>query len=182
MTVKWLIQLKKSWSEVLNTSGQILLRKKWRVKIVDQSARSEYFENGPKEGNNIDWYSSHIHNRLKYLDDYMVDSKFDNNIKYIVHYCCSLLKLSKKYQEAIISTDSNQWQKLIEDEMNVLKENNTYVLVPLSTNRTAVGETVGTIIKPSITGKDKYKGRIVLKGYLHIPDVNYHQIFSLQHT
>ncbi len=45
----------------------------------------------------------------------------------------------KTYQEAISSPHSHEWQKAMEEEMRVLRENYKFELTSVSENRSAVG-------------------------------------------
>ena len=59
-------------------------------------------------------------------------------VKYSVDYCYRMVDIPKTYQEAISSPESLKWQKAMQ-EVNSLKENDTYELKVLPEGRSAVG-------------------------------------------
>jgi len=82
-------------------------------------------------------------------------------------------------QEAWNSKYSTQWKAAADSEFQSLKENNTWELVELSTNRKAIGWKWVFRVKYGDHGQaEHFKGRFVAKGYSQKPDVDYGETFS----
>ena len=64
-----------------------------------------------------------------YLSDYItnVQDQLDQVI-YSVDYCYKLSDFPQTYQEAIESPDAEHWKEVMREEVNYLKENNTFTL------------------------------------------------------
>lgn len=66
----------------------------------------------------------------------------------------------------------------MDDEMQSLKENNTFTLTNLPEGKKAVGGRWVYAIKKNIDGSEKYKARYVAKGYSQKMGVDYEETFS----
>jgi len=81
------------------------------------------------------------------------------------------------YDEAV---HDEKWIKAMKNEMNVIEKNNTWELVTLPAHAKKVG--VKWIYKSKLNkeGKvDKYKVRLVAKGYTQTKGINYNEVFAL---
>lgn len=88
-------------------------------------------------------------------------------------------KLPNNYKQAIDSEESSHWKKAIEDELNSIKEHNVYTLVtPPSSSRILESRWV-FVKKYNENGQvDKYKARLVVKGYNQILGIDFQDTFS----
>ena len=69
------------------------LRNKLEEGIVDQCARSDCCENSPDEEDNMDQYLSWRGKMSKYLDNNIVGSDIDDDVKYTAYYFALIVKL-----------------------------------------------------------------------------------------
>lgn len=76
------------------------------------------------------------------------------------------------------STNSKQWVRAMDEEIQSLKENNTFTLTTLPKGKKTVGGKWVYSIKTDIDGKDKYKARFVAKGYSQKMGIDYGETFS----
>lgn len=76
--------------------------------------------------------------------------------------------LPKTYTEAMSSERSQKWAKAMEEEMNSLKENETFTLCKLPKGKRAVGGRWVFAIKESPDQSETFKARYVAKGYSQV--------------
>ena len=75
-----------------------------------------------------------------YLSDYITSVQDQaDQIMHNVDYCYKLSGFPQTYQEAIESADAEHWKEAMKDEMNSLKENETFTLTKLPEDQQAVG-------------------------------------------
>lgn len=85
----------------------------------------------------------------------------------------------KNYTEAITSVDHEHWRKAMEEEMASLKENATWSLEPLPPDRKPITNRWVYRIKRKADGKiDRYKARLVARGFSQQEGVDYNETFS----
>ncbi|GMF26093.1 unnamed protein product [Phytophthora fragariaefolia] len=85
-----------------------------------------------------------------------------------------------RYRAAMKSTHANRWHKAAKAEYNSLMENNTWVLVPPPKGRTILTSRWVFVVKYTGTGEiDRFKARLVIKGFLQEYGIDYNEIFSL---
>jgi hypothetical protein len=77
------------------------------------------------------------------------------------------------YSEAIISIDGNNWMAAMHDEMESLEKNGTWDLVQLPKGKKTI--CCKWIFKRK---KERYKARLVSKGYSQIPSIDFNDVFS----
>ena len=85
----------------------------------------------------------------------------------------------KTYEEAVTGNEREQWIKAMDDEMQALHENNTWVLTELPPHKSTIG---GKWVYKKKLNKDghveRYKARYVAKGYSQVEGVDYNETFA----
>ena len=97
-----------------------------------------------------------------------------------VHYAnaCNVIE-PQTVQEAMSSDDAVQWKAEMDKEYKSLQENSTWELVELPPNRQAVGCKWVFKVKYGHDGKvDRFKSRLVAKGYSQKYGIDYDETFS----
>lgn len=90
------------------------------------------------------------------------------------------------FKDSIQKNDSESWLAAMEEEMESLRKNQTWELVPLPIGKKAIG--CKWVYKkkedPSNLGGTRYKARLVAKGFAQREGVDYNEIFSpvVKHT
>jgi hypothetical protein len=86
-----------------------------------------------------------------------------------------LIEKPQTYRQAKVSPNWSEWKTAIEEELQSLKENDVWEVVPKPTNRKSVDSRWVFEIKSDAKGDiERYKARLVAKGFsqLHGPDYN----------
>ncbi|CAI7804044.1 unnamed protein product [Closterium sp. NIES-53] len=82
-------------------------------------------------------------------------------------------------KEALESSDVEEWKKAMESELKSIEENGTWELVELPEGRTAITSKWLFKIKSDADGKiERYKSRLVAKGYQQKEKVDYKELFA----
>ncbi|CAI7775092.1 unnamed protein product [Closterium sp. NIES-53] len=83
-------------------------------------------------------------------------------------------------KEALKSSDAEEWKKAMESELKSIEENSTWELVELPEGRKAITSKWLFKIKSNAGGKiERYKSRLVAKGYQQKEKVEYKELFAL---
>jgi hypothetical protein len=83
------------------------------------------------------------------------------------------------FREAVNSEDSKLWKKAMVEEMDALDKNEAWDIVELPTRRKYVGSKWLFKKKFNAQGKvEKYKSRLVAKGYSQVEGIDFGEIFS----
>ena len=113
------------------------------------------------------------------MDDYFTD---DHSIvvKSSVDFCYRMVDIPNSCPVAISSLESSKWHKAMQEEINSLKENNTFELTHLPEGRHAEGwgRWVFTV-KSSPNCDDQVKACYVAKGYSQVQNLDYYETFRL---
>ena len=114
-----------------------------------------------------------------HLNDYVIqDVDDDDTINYNIDYCCSTSIIPRTYEEAVDSEENEKWRKAMCEEMESLKENNTYTLTELPKDKSLVGARWVYTIKEGHDSEVRYKARFVAKGYSQVPEIDYFETYS----
>lgn len=85
----------------------------------------------------------------------------------------------KSFVEALRRSDGEKWRKPAEEEVEALLKNGTWEYVKLPPGRKAIGSKWVFKIKRNADGSiDRYKGRLVAKGYSQRPGIDFNEVFS----
>jgi hypothetical protein len=83
------------------------------------------------------------------------------------------------FQEAIKESESAQWKKAMKEEMDGLERNKTWDLVELPKDKKVVDCKWVYKLKKGVDDKvERYKARMVAKGYSKKEGIDFHEIFS----
>ncbi|CAI7834779.1 unnamed protein product [Closterium sp. NIES-53] len=82
-------------------------------------------------------------------------------------------------KEALESSDAEEWRKAMESELKSIEENGTWELVELPEGRKAITSKLLFKIKSDANGNiERYKSRLVAKGYQQKEKVDYKELFA----
>ena len=82
-------------------------------------------------------------------------------------------------EEAVQGTHSEKWKKAMESEMDSLKENGVYEIVDRPAGKKVVKSKWVFRVKTNELGEvEKYKARVVAKGFSQVEGIDYDQTFS----
>jgi len=84
----------------------------------------------------------------------------------------------QNYQEVVESAESEYWRNAMKEEMNYLKETNTFTLTTLPKDRKLLGGRWVYTFKENPNGSRVYKARYVAKGYSQVKDEYYQETFA----
>jgi hypothetical protein len=83
------------------------------------------------------------------------------------------------YQEVMDVIESAKWKIAMKEEMDALEKNKTWDLVELPKGRKVVGCKWVYKLKKGVDDKvERYKARLVEKGYSQMKGIDFHEIFS----
>ena len=115
-----------------------------------------------------------------------------NCTKHPINKFLSYANLSKEYRNFVASLsnttiprnihealESNEWKKVVQEEMAALTKNNTWKLVPRPKDKRTVGCKWVFTVKYKVDGSvDRYKARLVAKGFTQTYGVDYLETFT----
>ena len=128
-------------------------------------------------GNNL--HPQRVRNPPKYLADYVTDlDDNDDSVCPSIDYCYKTCGDPQTYQEALNSPFRSDWQQAMCDEIQSLKENDTFELVRLPEGKNQVGGKWVYCTKENAGGDKTFKARYVAKGYNQVKGIDYHETFS----
>lgn len=86
---------------------------------------------------------------------------------------------SEYYQEVISNVDKEKWLKFMQEDVNSLQENHTFELVKFPKGRrTLKNNWVYKIKSEENKYQQRYKARLVVKGFNLRKDIDFDEIFS----
>ena len=86
---------------------------------------------------------------------------------------------SKCFKESISHSHKNEWVKATQKEMKSLNENHTYDLVKFLKGNRALKNKWDYRLKNKNNSQQRYKARLVVKGFSQKKGVDFEEIFSL---
>ena len=85
----------------------------------------------------------------------------------------------KSYKQAIQSEEAAQWSKAMDSELSSHEENGTWTLVQRPRGRRVLKNRWVFVVKYKPDGSvDRFKARLVIKGFLQKYGIDYNEIFS----
>ncbi len=92
----------------------------------------------------------------KHLRDFVTDNDDSDEIHTTIDYCYrAVCGVPRTFKEAMESANSKQWVKATDEEIQSLKENNTFTLTTLPKGKKTVGGKWVYSVESDIEGKDK---------------------------
>ena len=116
--------------------------------------------------------SDRLRRRPSWHSDYIMES----NVAY-----CLLTEDGEpsNFQEAKRSSEASHWMTAMQEEMEALYKNKTWDLVPLPQGRKPIGNKwVYKIKRNSNDQVERYRARLVVKGYAQKEGIDFNEIFS----
>lgn len=181
-----------SRSNVINTAANNVVPQQELQNMFNRYS-NEYIKIETKRGNSIKF-------QLKDLTFYNDTGRWANNINgqflrndtlkniyeklrdraSVARAMLARIKIPKSFNDAINGKHGDEWCDAMNDEMSALDENNVYEVVPLaSIKRKPVGSRwVFTIKYRQDETVDKFKARVVAKGYSQIYGDDYDETYS----
>ena len=97
---------------------------------------------------------------------------------HVIRYCYKVYGVPQTYAEAMNSPRATEWRKAMEEEMESLKENDTFKLTTLPVGKGPVGGKSVYTIKENAEGSETLKARYVAKGYSQVEGIDYQETFA----
>lgn len=102
----------------------------------------------------------------------------DDQIPTTVDYCYRVMcNVPQTFKEAMTSPKSEIWATAMKEEMDSLRENDTFTLTTLPEGKNAVGGRWVNAIKNNSDETQTYKARYVAKGYSQVATTDYKETF-----
>ena len=112
---------------------------------------------------------------------------------YLINSYVSLARLSPHFKQVVLSLDTNiepenyriaaqqeKWKRAMQEELEALKQNATWSILPLPPNKIAIGYKWVYKTKYNVDGSvNRYKAQLVAKGYGQLEGLDYFETFSL---
>ena len=90
---------------------------------------------------------------------------------------CYFLNTPTSYNEAISGTDSANWKRAMDEEIESLEGNETFTVTELPPDKTVVGRKWVYTVKGSVENS-VYKDRYVARGFSQKEGIDYSETFS----
>ena len=121
-----------------------------------------------------------------HLNDYDTSTSEDvvSHIRTQVHtnidYCfsASSMQIPKTYKQAMSGPQAEKWKAAMDSEVNSLKSNKTYSLVPPPKDKKVIGGRWVYSIKQNPDGTDLFKARYVAQGFNQVYGSDYFETYS----
>ena len=130
-------------------------------------------------------------NAPTYLNDYQTNLAMHKS-NYLINSYVSLARLSPHFKQVVLSLDTNiepenyriaaqqeKWKRAMQEELEALKQNATWSILPLPPNKIAIGYKWVYKTKYNADGSvNRYKALLVAKGYDQLEGLDYFETFS----
>jgi hypothetical protein len=121
--------------------------------------------------------------------DHALDFLYGEDIEYITYEdalesCMAAMKhegAPKTFADALkrLQAEADEWRKAAELEMQAHVDNSTWELVKLPPGRKPIGSRWVFVVKRKSDGSvDRYKGRLVARGFSRRPGIDFNEVFS----
>ena len=150
---------------------------------VEGPVQSEPVQGDPVSEPVVGRYPKRERKPPEYLADYATGNNFeddsnDDQIMSTIDYCYRVCAFPQNYQEAVEPAESEYWRNAMKEEMNSVKESNTFTLTTLPKGRKLLGGRWVYTFKENPNGSRVYKARYVAKGYSQVKDEEYQDTFA----
>lgn len=95
-----------------------------------------------------------------------------------IDYCFKVGGIPQPYKEAANSLYLSGWKNAMEEELNSLRENDTFEITTLPEGKHPVGGKWVYAIKEDFEGTRRFKARYVAKGYNQVKGIDYKETFA----
>ncbi|CAL1681979.1 unnamed protein product [Lasius platythorax] len=144
----------------------------------DQNKEEIESEDSENDNDSEEDVSTIIQQKLQDRSKLKRSSRFDHYVMMTTEFI-SEIKNPETYEEALSSANNVHWKQAMDIEMASLKENQTWTLITLPKDAKVISNKWVFRIKTNPDGSvDKYKARLVIKGFSQRQGVDYNQIFS----
>ena len=153
--------------------------------VVDEDSMDTGTEDQTQGGAHTETRPVRERRKPRWLDEFVGLSIKDIIFNEVATYTLNVAyNKPKNYRDGIASVDSSSWLVAMEEEIESLWKNHTWDLVPLPTDKRAIGCKWIYKVKDGGNGNLIYKARPVAKGYVQKKGVEYHDIFApvVRHT
>ena len=146
---------------------------------VTASDMSELLNLQAGEGQSSSTYPNRERKAPQYLRDYECHIKSDDLDDMTFDYCYRVIcDVPHTVKQAMTSPNSELWARAMDEEMESLKENDTFTLTKLPEGKEVVGGRWVYALKSNADGSEKYKARYVAKGFNQKFGIDYDETFS----
>ena len=95
-----------------------------------------------------------------------------------IDYCYRVCATPQTYNEAINSPHATDWKRAMEEELESLKENDTFEITMQPEGKNLVGGKWVYTVKENSEGSETFKARYVAKGYSQVEGTDYQETFA----
>lgn len=164
-----------------NDDTQPIIKQGQRRKKEDKGT-SDKETDSPTQAENVEpkekRYPDRPRKRPEYLGEYQCKAECNDENENVDYFYRVAYDVPRTYREAMDSKKSKMWTDAMKEEMNSLRENNTFTLTPLPQGKQAVGGRWVYAVKESPDGTETCKARYVAKGYGQVKGIDYKETFS----
>lgn len=124
-------------------------------------------------------YPTRERKKLSHLDDFVDEYSDSDGARMTMDYCYrAVCEVPQTYAEAMRSTNSKEWVKAMDEEVQSLNDNKTFTVTTLPVGKKTVGGKWVYSIQSHVNGRDNYKACFVSKGYSQVKGINSLKHFS----
>lgn len=168
-----------------DSHGQRYVSSQSKKNIADQTSENTHGPQAETENQNSAQteggdqsmrYPKRYRRALQYLTDYVSDVECDVQILTNADYCYRVCDVPQTFKEAMSSNESQMWAKAMEEEINSLQENYTFILTTIPESKHVLGVD-GSMLSKIIQMRTSHtRPDMLLKA--KVMDVDYKETFS----